>query len=462
MKGRDNRYVHLPPPPYYLEDSKITLTVHHRGEFQTQHVAKYVGGKFKMLDYVNAKALSKKRVFKFYNEINEPEPNDDVICMGEGVVVDDTGVDIGAAVDDVVVVDGDDIGVELGAVEDDVLVVDGDDTVVDLGVVEEDVDGDEISDVGDSVSARHGDSIGNGDCENGDCDENGDSVDDDDDDGVEFLARDYAMEDESADDDNLFQRNVDPRDSQDDLDEHMVSNEDEEGPHYPLYNLVEKYNRTFPIGLEFSIKAKFREAIKSHAIKIRRTLKTTKNDAIRVYVRCSGKDSKWRINVVKVKDEATFRIREYNNHHTCPETFHAKNLKTDWIYGIYLQKFKSDPKRNVKEFREDVINEINCNVSRNQAYKAKRKALKLIKGSPDYKYTRLWDYADALRRTNPGSTIILRTKDDSEGIRSVRRHGIGFLTMLKQDLNIVKDPEYTFISKKQKGFVGPSMKCFRG
>ncbi|KAG8384160.1 hypothetical protein BUALT_Bualt04G0089300 [Buddleja alternifolia] len=135
MKGRE----HLPPPPYYLGGSTITLTIHHRGEFQTQPVAK---------------------------------------C-----------------------------GVELG--------------------------------------------------------------------------RDDRAESESSESNDSGEDDL--VDSQDDLDEHRVSDEDDEGPHYPLYCPIEKYNPTFMIGLEFSTKAEFREAIKSHAIKTRRTLKTTKNDGIRVF-----------------------------------------------------------------------------------------------------------------------------------------------------------------------------------
>lgn len=34
-------------------------------------------------------------------------------------------------------------------------------------------------------------------------------------------------------------------------------------------------------------------------------------------------------------------------------------------------------------------------------------ALEKLQGTPDYQYTRLWDYADELRKRNPGSTVIL-------------------------------------------------------
>ncbi|KAL0287527.1 UNVERIFIED_CONTAM: hypothetical protein Sradi_7123100 [Sesamum radiatum] len=52
-----------------------------------------------------------------------------------------------------------------------------------------------------------------------------------------------------------------------------------------------------------------------------------------------------------------------------------------------------------------------CHISKDQAYRARRKALKKLEGSPEYQYTRLWDYAVEIRRTNPGSTVVLGTED---------------------------------------------------
>ncbi|KAL0361686.1 UNVERIFIED_CONTAM: hypothetical protein Sradi_3853100 [Sesamum radiatum] len=92
--------------------------------------------------------------------------------------------------------------------------------------------------------------------------------------------------------------------------------------------------------------------------------------------------------------------------------FDVKNIKTAWLKEKYMQKFKSDPKRNIKRFRVDIINELRVNVSKDQAYRAKRAALKELEGSPKFQYTRLWDYADEIRKTNPGSTVIVGTEEE--------------------------------------------------
>ncbi|KAG8381237.1 hypothetical protein BUALT_Bualt06G0101600 [Buddleja alternifolia] len=186
----------------------------------------------------------------------------------------------------------------------------------------------------------------------------------------------HESSDSSSEDDMVY--------SGDDVDLHRLSEEDEEGPEFPMFNTNEIYDPPFSIGLQFSTKAEFRKAVNSHAIKIRITLKTTRNDNMRVY------------------------------------------------------RFKSDPRRNVFGFREDVINEINCGVSKDQAYRAKRKVLKMIEGDPDVQYTKLWDYCEELRKTNPGFTVILGTEEQGG-----------------EDLNIVRQNEYTFMSDKQKGLIVP-------
>ncbi|KAI3465983.1 hypothetical protein Pfo_022646 [Paulownia fortunei] len=223
------------------------------------------------------------------------------------------------------------------------------------------------------------------------------------------------MKNDSVDDDALFESNVDQMarvdenlgnesiessDSEADivqndnvLDEHKLSDGDEVGPNYPVFNPALVFDPIFKLGMIFSTKPEFKKTVQSHAIKTKGTLKFTKKDKVGVYVRCAEEDCKWRIKLVKVNDESTFQIREYNPDHSCPRTFNVKNMITNWLCEIYIQRFKSDPKRTVKGFRVDVINKLRCkrtvigfrvdvinklrcNVSKAQAYRAKRKALK--------------------------------------------------------------------------------------
>ncbi|KAK4399770.1 hypothetical protein Sango_1083100 [Sesamum angolense] len=167
-----------------------------------------------------------------------------------------------------------------------------------------------------------------------------------------------------------------------DLDEHRDSDGGEgDGHSHPVFNPTEIYDPIFELGMLFTNKSEFKKALQSHAIKSKRTLKFIKNDKQRVYVKCGAIDCEWKMHAIKVRGEETFQINLLCNHHSCPQIFVVKNVKTNWIKDKYLQKFKSDPKRCVKGFRLDIINDLRVNVSRHQAYRAKKAALKEIEGS---------------------------------------------------------------------------------
>ncbi|KAL0352082.1 UNVERIFIED_CONTAM: hypothetical protein Scaly_1596900 [Sesamum calycinum] len=129
----------------------------------------------------------------------------------------------------------------------------------------------------------------------------------------------------------------------------------------------------------------------------RRNLAITKNDKRRVYARCKSNGCSWHINALKIKDEMGFQIREYNHVHNCGASFNVKNVRINWLSQRYVEAFRSDPNRSVKGFRQDVIRQIRCNVSRGQAYKTKRRCLQEIQGDGAEQYSRMWDYAGALR-----------------------------------------------------------------
>ncbi|KAI3467885.1 hypothetical protein Pfo_024548 [Paulownia fortunei] len=253
---------------------------------------------------------------------------------------------------------------------------------------------------------------------------------------------------------------------------YRVSDGDDDGPSHPVFNPVMVFVPTFEIGMIFGTKNEFRKVVQSYAIRTKRTLKFIKNDKIRVYVRCSGEEYEWKINALKMKNECNFQIREYNPNHSC--------LPTRPDHGL-------DLKRNEKGFRVDVINDIRYHVSRHQAYRTKRKALSMIEGNPDIQYSKLWDYEqnggerfnkfyicfDALKKgflsgcrpmirkdgchlKSPHGGVLLTTVgvDPNNNLFLIRYTIVckeyrdtweWFLTVIKNDWNIARHHEYTFI-----------------
>ncbi|KAL0375554.1 UNVERIFIED_CONTAM: hypothetical protein Scaly_0673000 [Sesamum calycinum] len=67
---------------------------------------------------------------------------------------------------------------------------------------------------------------------------------------------------------------------------------------------------------------------------------------------------------------------------------------------------------DIKGFRIDAIEDVRCNISINQAARAKKLAILKLQGDLSAQYALLWDYADEVKRSNPGSTVILGTNQN--------------------------------------------------
>ncbi|KAG8377755.1 hypothetical protein BUALT_Bualt08G0066000 [Buddleja alternifolia] len=306
--------------------------------------------------------------------------------------------------------------------------------------------------------------------------------------------------------------------SEDDFDSELDFDE-EKGPNFYVFNHSTIFNPSFVIGMLFSNRKEFRMSVNSHAIVTKRNLKTTKNDNRRIYARCMGDGCDWRINALRLggeNGESTFQIRQYNPKHKCARSYEIKNCTFGWMSRKYTIKFILDPKRNVKGFINDVIEEIGFSISQFQAYRAKSLALKAIEGNAEEQYTKLWNYAQEMRRLNPGSTVIMQmTEVDGQGMgRKFDKFYVGlnglrkgfmsgcrpilgvdgchlkgphggilltcvfvdpnnclypiayavvtgetknswewFLRLLKEDLNIEMDDTITFVNDKQKGLL---------
>ncbi|XP_051149254.1 uncharacterized protein LOC127263974 [Andrographis paniculata] len=265
----------------------------------------------------------------------------------------------------------------------------------------------------------------------------------------------------------------------------------------------------------FATRDEVKRAIQSHAIAERRSVAFTKIDKRRLYARCKEPNCECKINAMKVKDDTAFQVSLLHPKHSESSlpSLNVANVKTSWLSETFAHKFKCDPKREVRGFRKEIMRELNVSVSKDQAYRAKRRALERISGDLVYQYSRLWDYAHELRKSNPGTTIVLDVETDDEesifdriyvcygalkkgfsvgcraiiGVDGCHLKGIyagvlltavgidpnnnlfpiafavvsrengetwrWFLTLLKKDLRIGGDKQVTFMSDKQKGLI---------
>ncbi|KAL0446232.1 UNVERIFIED_CONTAM: hypothetical protein Slati_1751100 [Sesamum latifolium] len=98
-----------------------------------------------------------------------------------------------------------------------------------------------------------------------------------------------------------------------------------------------------------------------------------------------------------------------------------------------------------------------------QAYRAKKQALKKLEGSPEHQFSKLWDYAEELRKTNPSSTVILGVNDENgenSGAEGIQRYMGVVLDSPETGFEHSKGEEFTFMSNKQKGLIQTFISVF--
>ncbi|VVA36592.1 PREDICTED: transposon, partial [Prunus dulcis] len=216
----------------------------------------------------------------------------------------------------------------------------------------------------------------------------------------------------------------------------------------------------FEVEMKFSDCKVFRAAVREQFIKRNRDV---------VFVR----NCPWEIYASKMQHEKTLQVKKYEGEHTYGIVWENPTVKSSWLHAKYMETLKSNP------------------ISRQQVYRAKERALRQIEGIYTEQYSRIWDYCEELRKTNPGTTTKVQLFQrlyvclgackagfiagcrpiiglDGCFLKGVYRgqflaavvveseckeSWVWFLELLVKDVEIVNQFGYTFISDKQKGLL---------
>ncbi|KAL0284809.1 UNVERIFIED_CONTAM: hypothetical protein Scaly_2838700, partial [Sesamum calycinum] len=140
----------------------------------------------------------------------------------------------------------------------------------------------------------------------------------------------------------------------------------------------------FEVGLCFPDTQSFRDAVRQHSIINARDVVFTKNDKNKVQVSAN-------MTLVNGLKES------------------AANSK--WLANKYKDKLRTDPKWPVDSMMSVMQKECKLLFSKFQMYRAKEKVAKMSAGSEEQQYGLLWRYAAEITRSNPNTTVKIKTKE---------------------------------------------------
>ena len=187
------------------------------------------------------------------------------------------------------------------------------------------------------------------------------------------------------------------------------TDDEEDQERFPTYKSGQGLQ--FKIGLMFSNKETIRDAIKEYGMENQKNVYIRKNDAKRIIVKCMD-GCKFHLRFSLRNGQQYWQIVSYESDHTCCRTADNRNAKTQWLAIRFTQLLRHSPYMKPAGLVAEALQRWGIKISRDQAYRAKRRALDLIQGAGYDQFRHLRSYGEELLKSNPKSTVIIKCSEN--------------------------------------------------
>nr|XP_015629558.1 uncharacterized protein LOC107280309 [Oryza sativa Japonica Group] len=165
---------------------------------------------------------------------------------------------------------------------------------------------------------------------------------------------------------------------------------------------VDMQSPEFYPGMVFGTIEELRKAVSQYSITNRVAVKPDRNNKKRYEAHCA-ENCPWKL-VASVDSRANcFMVKQYVGSHTCRKEWELKAVTARYLAGRFIEEFRGDDKMTLASFAKKVQKSLNITPSRHKLGRARQIAREAIYGDEIAQYDQLWDYAQELRRSNPGS-----------------------------------------------------------
>ncbi|XBH97076.1 hypothetical protein VPH35_087359 [Triticum aestivum] len=244
----------------------------------------------------------------------------------------------------------------------------------------------------------------------------------------DFYERDFDVQDG---DDDMFDAHVDKNvddhiektefsdyeaelleDALEDSHLNMSREEKEKLKHkFSVFNPTTDLNAlVFKLGMVFADMIELRHALNAYSVRNRVKVRKLRNTNRSLEAVCKD-DCTWYLKAGKDNRSSSIQIKKYTDKHTCTKAWDLKVLTAPFLTKQFREEFRGNEKMPLLKFSEKVEQEFNLVAHRSKLGRARRAAVKEIRGEDDDQYNTLWDYGQELRRSNPGSLFFLCTKE---------------------------------------------------
>ncbi|XP_019229220.1 PREDICTED: uncharacterized protein LOC109210277 [Nicotiana attenuata] len=127
----------------------------------------------------------------------------------------------------------------------------------------------------------------------------------------------------------------------------------------------------------------------------------------------------WRFKASSINKSELFKVREFNDNHTCPlkdKVYEQRQASSSLIGGMISPKLTNHKRKYTpRDITDDVKSDFGVDVSYMLAWRAKEKAMNFLRGEPADSYKKLPGYLYTMDMTYPGSHIRMASTLDGAG-----------------------------------------------
>jgi hypothetical protein len=161
----------------------------------------------------------------------------------------------------------------------------------------------------------------------------------------------------------------------------------------------------FAVDMCFRGRDQLKDAIERYALKMKVNIRYPKNDNQRLRAVCMWKGCPWVLHASYNSRSDWFQIVTYNPEHACCPELKNKRLSTKRICDKYESTIKANPAWKARSMKETVQEDMGVDVSITMIKRAKARVVKKLMDRQSGEYSKLFDYALELKRSNPGTSV---------------------------------------------------------
>ncbi|XP_075092375.1 uncharacterized protein LOC142172611 [Nicotiana tabacum] len=167
-------------------------------------------------------------------------------------------------------------------------------------------------------------------------------------------------------------------------------------------------------GQVYKDKATLKEVMENYVIAQRFQFRVDRSNAVRYQF----EDCDWRFKASSINKSELFKVREFNDNHTCPlkdKVYEQRHASSSLISGIIRTKLTNHKRKYTpRDIIDDVKSDLGVDVSYMLAWRAKEKAMNFLRDEPADSYKKLPGYLYTMDKTYPGSHIRMEKSSKNE------------------------------------------------